>query len=222
MRSGHSREGSRIDDSVRAALLRARLRWKGHYQAYRDVREQICIDYSRPDGLVASTPFLRELQTTAERAADQQLGTLADEQAGLIAELWRLATAVVRYGPEESVHHLRFWRDMTAWEGAARRARQRLDATIDGLDQIQHAYWSGLARRHRELVQDRSDRTPRPWPAPIERAGLWPPTPVALLTGRDGADPDRIPTVLDQAIEIVLKMAATPPIWQQGVDSETA
>jgi hypothetical protein len=219
MRSRHSQEGERTDGSVRAALLSARLRWQGRHQAYWDSREHVAIDYGGPHGLVASTPFLVELRESAGRAAEQHWATLEAEQAALVAELWRLAAAVVRYGHEETVHHLRFWRDMTAWDGAVRRARKRLGATVHGLSQIQEAYWSGLSRRHRELVRERPDRSPRPRPVRITSAGLWPPTSVALLTGWDEADSaDRIPTVLDQAIEIVVKMAATPPKWHQGED----
>ena len=218
MRSRHSREGRQADNSVRAALLRARFRWKGWYQARRDVRDEVGVDHEGQDGMVASTPFLRELRATAQRAADQSWAALEVEQARLLAELGMLAAAVVRYGYEETVHHRRFYRGLGSWDGAARRARTRLDATVTGLAQIQDAYWNGLVRGHRALGRDRRARPPQPKPAPITCVGLWPPTSTALLTGWDDADPeDRVPTVLDQAIEIVLKMASsTPPRQQRG------
>jgi hypothetical protein len=220
MQRTHFSDGKSTDNSLRAALLLARFGWWARYQAYRDIRSNVPIRLDGGEHSEVSTPFILELWSTARRAADQAWAALEAEQAGLRAEIARLAVAVVGTGPGETVHRRRLRCSLESWEHAALLARKRLDGTVAGLRQIQHVYWTALARSHPDLVgsakrvaggqQTRSTPTRQvPCPRPITCDALWPPNSLDMLTDRVLLDPrDRPPSVLEQAIEIVLQAAA--------------
>ncbi len=210
MRSARrSREGQSIDRSVRSALLQARFRSQAWWQARKDIRDTVTIQFEGPNGMFASTPFIRELHAAAQRAAHQIRAQLELAEADLLAEIEVLAAAVVRHGDRETVHHQRLRRSLSSWDRAVRREGKRLDATIAGLDQIQGAYWSRLASGHRTLREVLPRGPMRARPNPLTSAGLWQSSLSILRTGRPDPGPGvPSPTVVNQAIEIVFREAS--------------